>query len=647
MGEARGLERCRFLQDVATDTSTFESAQRRRGLRRRPRVSDVLDPRAAPAGAELAKPPRLLLRFGIYAGIALLIAAAAGTWLAARTARDRAERGVWADAHHIADQLGRDDLARTAMKRPVDADTRASLDAIFGGAALPRGVVRVTLFSRTGMVTYSTDHTLIGKMPYDLVQVRKALRGGEVDGTSQLRGGVGSNPTVLHSYAPVYWYFDKNSSPNGVIGVYREYAPVASAIRQETLVWAAVIVAALLILYLALFPILRGVMRTLEARNRQLARQAEALVESEEQYRLIVETAAEGVALLDAGGRIVFANQKLAELLGRPADELPGMALVELMDEHSRASADPRWFRRHHERREFAFVLPTGGLVHTSISANPILDHEGAYNGSLTMITDVSDRLRAEEALQEMEARLGASPARPHTLQAATIARDFDNTLTAVEGYSQYLIKRLDPADPLFREVTQLRTSAEAITPLTRQLLAISRRESLRSGLVDLASVLAEVEKQFPRLVGDAVDVEVSVDPALGRFEADEAQIEQVLVNLVLFARASLGGGHQIRIEADNADLDEGFAKHHFPMRAGPYVRLAVSDDGPGLDDEQRAHLFSPHFAGDREDSAGLGLATVYGIVKQSEGFIWATGGRGEGTTFTVYFPRARESLAA
>jgi PAS domain S-box-containing protein len=576
-----------------------------------------------------------------------VLAAAAGTWLAGHNARARAERGVWADAHYTANQLARDDLAKIALRGPVvDPELRAELDQLFGAVALPRGVVRVTLFARSGVVAYSTDHTLIGHMPYDLAQVRRAMAGQEVHGTSQLHGGVGDNPTVLHSYAPVYWYFDKNSSPNGVIGVYREYAPVAAAIRSETLVRAGVIVAALLLLYIALFPILRGVMRTLQARNRQLALQADALRESEEQYRLIVETASEGVALLDADGTIVFANRKLAELLGREADSLPGTSLVDLMDEHSRAAADPRWFRRRHEQREFAFVLPSGGLVHTSISANPILDHDGGYSGALTMITNLTERKLAEEALHEMESRLGQSPVRRETQQAAAIARDFDNTLTAITGYSDYLLNRLDQGDPLFREVTQLRASAVGIVPLTRQLLAISRRESLRSGYVDLAGELAELEQQFPRLVGDSVSVEVDVDPSVGRFEADPAQVEQVIVNLVLYARHSLHGGGRIAIGARNVDLDESFTKEHFPMRPGGYVLLSVSDDGPGLDEEQRAHLFSPLFDGESEDAAGLGLATVYGIVKQSEGFVWVDGKPGQGTTFRIYFPRTDETDA-
>ncbi len=651
MGDARGSPAADPSDSVALDTSVFAPAPGRRrhrlGLGRRGRMRASPEQDAPLADILAAKPPRLLVRFGVYAGIALLVAAAAGTWLAGRSARVRAERDVWADARYTADQLGRDDLAKLALKGPVGPALQADLDELFGRVALDRGVVRVTLFARSGLVTYSTDHSLIGKLPYDLSQVRQALEGAEVHGTSQLRGGAGDNPTVLHSYAPVYWYFDRNSSPNGAIGVYREYAPVARAIREETFLRAGAIIAALLVLYIALFPILRRVTRTLEQRNKQLIRQAEALRQSEEQYRLIVETAAEGVALLDADGRIVFANQKLAETLGRPVQELCGAELVKLMDEHSRAAADPRWFRRRQQQREFAFVLSTGSQVHTAISANPILDRDGRYAGALAMVTDVTDRKRAEEALHEMEARLGDSSARHETEQAASIARRFDEALTAVTGYSDYLLNRLDPGDPLFRDVSQLRASADGIIPLTRQLLAISRRESLRSELVDVAGVVAEMVETLPRLLGEGIEVAVSIDEALGRVKADPAQIEQVIVNLGLHSKRSLPDGGRIAIEARNVELDESFTREHFPMRPGSYVLLSISDDGPGPDERTRASLFSPLFAEKDEDSRGLGLATVYGIVKQSEGFIWVDGGPGEGTIFSIYLPRVPEALVA
>src|SRR5581483_7947770 len=197
-------------------------------------------------GRPIHDPPRLLLRFGVYAGLALVVAALVGTWLARHNATVRAERDVYRDAVYTADRLGRDDLAKLALKRTADSSLLPDLDELFSRAALDRGVVRVTLFSRRGVVTYSTDHSLIGRRPYDLPLVQRALAGKPVHTTARLRGGFGDNPKVIQSYAPVYWYFDSNSSPNGVIGVYREYAPVAQAIHDQTLIQGGTIFAALL-----------------------------------------------------------------------------------------------------------------------------------------------------------------------------------------------------------------------------------------------------------------------------------------------------------------------------------------------------------------------------------------------------------------
>ena len=586
-------------------------------------------------------PPRLLLRFGMYAGLALILAAVFGTWIARHNATTRAEREVFADARYTADRLGRDDLAKLALKKPVDQGLLADLDELFSRAALDRGVLRVTLFSRSGAVTYSTDHSLIGRPPYDAELVKQALQGHEVHRTARLRGGFGDNPKVIQSYAPVYWYFDKNSSPNGVVGVYRDYAPVAKAIRTETITRAATITAALMLLYLLSLPILRGVTRTLRARNKQLAEQAEALRVSEEQYRLIVETAAEGVALVDVDGAIVFANRKLADLLGRAEDSLAGIELAQLMDEHSRTAADPRWFRHRHEQREFAFVRPDGSIVECAVSANPIFDRDARYSGALAMIMDVSEQKLAKEALHEMEERHGAAPAAAEVRPAATIARDFDRALTAITGYGDYLTNRLDPADPLYQEAAQLRASAASAVGLTRQLLAISRRDSLRSDAIDLSSLVAEILPNLPRMIGDEVAIVPELDPQLWEVKADPAHIEQVLVNLALYARQTMPEGGQLTIETRNLTLDEHFAATHSPMKPGPWVLLAVSDTGPGLDETQREHLFNPFFA-EASDAAGLGLATVYGIVKQNQGFIWAGNGPdGVGTTFAIYLPVA------
>ena len=640
----------RFQGSVRADTISAPLPAKRRLLRpfRFGRGARERPPEAEGALTEFSphRPPRLVFRFGLYAGLALLCAAAGGTWLARHQATARAERDVWADAKFTADRLGRDDFSRIALARPVrDPGTVGQLDELFGRVALSRGVVRVTLFSRAGQVTYSTDHSLIGTMPYDLGKVRQAMTGKEVHGLSQLRGGLGANPMVLHSYVPVYWYFDKNSSPNGVIGVYRDYAPVASAIRQDTLLQAGAITAALLILYLLSFPILKSLMRTLQEDNRLLVKQADALRESEEQYRLIVETAAEGVSLLDAEGQIVFANRNLAEMLARPVEELTGKPLVAFMDEHSRAAADPGWFRSDRgsrEFREFTLLRPDGEEIYTTMSANPVFDHDGAYTGALAMVTDVTDRKRSEHALQTMEQQLRDSPGAAASKQAASIAHDFSNAVTAISGYSEFLLNRLDPSDPLHREAAEIRKAAEEAVGLTRRLLAFSRRDSLRAQLLDVGAVVREVEPTLPSLVGEEVHVATRVDPKLWKIRADPEQIKQMLVHLAIHAAESMPGGGTLTIEVGNAELDEDFAREHSPVTAGEYVQLAVSDTGHGLDERAEESVPDPSLTDSGSaDGAGLGLATVQGIVKESGGMVWTACEPAGGSTVTVYLPRA------
>jgi PAS domain S-box-containing protein len=605
------------------------------GRKRGPELPPLAE--AAPASAE--RPPRLLLKFALYSGLAFAVAAGVGVWITRHDATVRAEHSVWADAKFTADQLARDDLAKTAMRAPVsDPGTLAQLDELFGRKALDRGVLRVTLFSRTGQVTYSTDHSLIGSTPYDLSLVRVAMKGKAVHAVAQLHGGLGANPTALKSYVPVYWYFDRNSSPNGVIGVYRDYGPVAQTIRDDMLNHTATILLALLVLYVPTFPILRRITRTLEARNRQLAEQAEALRVSEEQYRLIVETAAEGVCLINAEGRIVFANQKLAELVGRSPETIGGVALVDLMDDASRATVDPRWFRSRHaanEQREVTLRRGPGLPVYTSMSANPIFDREGSYSGALVMAMDITERKRAEEALHEMEERLHRSPAARASRQAADIAHNFNNSVTAITGYSEYLLSHLDEHDPLHREAQQIKQAAENAVGLTRQLLAFSRRESFASGEVDLAEIVERVRRdRLPAVLGDGVDVLVAIDAGVSPLAADAAQIEQVLVNLAVHGHDAMPEGGTFSIAARDVDLDEDFARDHQPLQPGPYVLLEVRDTGEALDDTTRERLFRPFGIQERS------LATVYGIVKQSGGFIFVSSVPDRGSTVSIYFPR-------
>jgi signal transduction histidine kinase len=310
------------------------------------------------------------------------------------------------------------------------------------------------------------------------------------------------------------------------------------------------------------------------------------------------------------------------------------------MDEHSRAAADQSWFRsdRSRELREFTLLRPDGDEIYTTMSANPVFDHDGAYTGALAMVTDVTDRKRSEQALQTMEQQLRDSPGAAASRQAASIAHDFSNAVTAISGYSEFLLNRLDSSDPLHREAVEIRKAAEEAVGLTRRLLAFSRRESLRAQLVDVGAVVREAEPTLPSLVGEEVHVATRVDPKLWKVRADPAQIKQMVVHLAVHAGESIAGGGRLKIEVGNAELDEDFAREHSPVNAGQYVQLAVSRTGKTLDESAEESRSDPSLT----DSADLGLAAVHGIVKETGGTVLTESEPTGGSTVTVYLPRAQ-----
>jgi len=270
-----------------------------------------------------------------------------------------------------------------------------------------------------------------------------------------------------------------------------------------------------------------------------------------------------------------------------------------------------------------------------------VVSHRIEYAGRsvrLVVAQDVSERQLLEQQLrqaQKMEA-IGRL--------AGGVAHDFNNLLMVIKGHTELLLDALPNGD-VARKIEQIDRSADRATALTRQLLAFSRMQMLQPRAVNLNSVVEEMSKLLPRLIGEDIDLIVRPSEDLGTIRADASQMEQVIMNLAVNARDAMPQGGKLIIETQNIDLDSYYREAHPIVQPGRYVLLAVSDTGVGMDAETQAHIFEPFFTTKEQGKGtGLGLATVYGVVKQSGGFVWLYSELGKGTTFKIYLPRVDEA---
>jgi two-component system, cell cycle sensor histidine kinase and response regulator CckA len=268
----------------------------------------------------------------------------------------------------------------------------------------------------------------------------------------------------------------------------------------------------------------------------------------------------------------------------------------------------------------------------------PLVDESGNLLGVASLVQDVTERVALEEKLrqsQRMEA-IGRV--------AGGVAHDFNNLLTVIMGYSQILTDKLPEASPLADATAQIRSSANRAAAITRQLLAFSRKQVLLPRVIDLNSIMLSLDTMLRRLIGEDIDVLTVPGRDLGTVKADPGQIEQVIMNLALNARDAMPNGGKLTLETENTELDDHYAREHPSLQPGRYVMLAVSDTGIGMSPETQAHIFEPFFTTKEVGKGtGLGLATVYGIVKQSAGYIWVYSELNRGTTFKIYLPRVDE----
>jgi signal transduction histidine kinase/CheY-like chemotaxis protein len=255
---------------------------------------------------------------------------------------------------------------------------------------------------------------------------------------------------------------------------------------------------------------------------------------------------------------------------------------------------------------------------------------------------EMAERIRAEEENRRLQEQLLQTQKMEAIGRlAGGIAHDFNNHLTAISGFSEFLLMELDQDDPKRQDVIEIIRAADRSAALTRQLLAFSRRQVIQPATLDLNKLISDMQRMLYRLIGENVDLVTALDPELGQIKADPGQIEQVILNLSINARDAMPNGGRLTIETANAELDGGYAQFHPGVAPGSYVLLTISDNGIGMDAETLSHLFEPFFTTKgRDGGTGLGLATVYGIVSQNGGSIWPYSEPGQGTVFKIYLPR-------
>ncbi|HUS11553.1 MAG TPA: response regulator [Pyrinomonadaceae bacterium] len=377
-------------------------------------------------------------------------------------------------------------------------------------------------------------------------------------------------------------------------------------------------------------------------------RAEEALQRSEELYRLIAENTSDLICMLDAKANFLYVSPSYKEVLGYSIGDLLGQSVFSLVHPDEREMAQERFGKSfdggHPENLEWRFQHKDGSWKVFDAVENWIYDDQGKPQRAVIVSRDLTERKRAEEALRNSEDQLRQAQKLEAVGQlAGGVAHDFNNILTVITGYSDILIRKTAEGDPNRSKIEEIKRAAERASSLTRQLLAFSRKQVLQPKLFNLNSLVADMGNMLRRLIGEDIELTAVLTDEATEIDADPGQLEQVLMNLVVNARDAMPNGGKITIETSMVEIDRPYAETHVAVQPGPYVMLAVSDNGSGIDAETREHIFDPFYTTKEQGKGtGLGLSTVYGIVKQSGGNIWVYSEPERGTVFKIYLPRAK-----
>jgi two-component system cell cycle sensor histidine kinase/response regulator CckA len=371
----------------------------------------------------------------------------------------------------------------------------------------------------------------------------------------------------------------------------------------------------------------------------QLSRFRKRLAEREELFRLITENAADMIAVVDTKGQRLYNSPSYEKLLGYSQEELGKTSAFEQIhaDDRQAVVDAANDARRTGMGRTVQYRIrhKDGRWLTLESTASVVRNRDGEVEKLVVVNRDITERKQLEEQLyrsQKLEAigRLSGG-----------VAHDFNNLLGLMIGYSEALQDRIPPDDPYREAVDEIQNAGKRAAALTQQLLAFSRKQVLEPRILNLNTIIQDVEKMLRRLLGEDIEMQLVLAPDTCSVKADRSQIEQVILNLVVNARDAMPDGGKLIIETGNWELDRSTVLRHPYVIPGPYAMLKVTDTGCGMDAALQSHIFEPFFTTkEKGKGTGLGLATAYGVIKQSGGYIWVDSEVGKGTTFRIYLPQ-------
>lgn len=371
----------------------------------------------------------------------------------------------------------------------------------------------------------------------------------------------------------------------------------------------------------------------------QISRVRRKIAEREELFQLITENAADMIAVVNADGTRAYNSPSYQRLLGYSPEELRKTSAYEQIhpDDRSKVvkAADEAKQSGRGRRVEYRIRHKDGRWITLESTASVVRDSKKQIEKLVIVNRDITERKQLEEQLhlsQKIEAigRLSGG-----------IAHDFNNLLGVIIGYTETLLKRMKPEDPYREAIDEIQLAGKRAASLTQQLLAFSRKQVLEPKILDLNAVASEIGKMLGRLIGENIHLEFVLSESIGMVKADRTQIEQVILNLAVNARDAMPQGGKLTIETANVELDAASATRAQYLAPGSYVLLKVTDTGCGMSPHVQAHIFEPFFTTkEKGKGTGLGLATVYGVIKQSGGYVLVESELGKGTTFEIYLPR-------